>query len=294
VPSVTVKLPDGRTLEALSEGSADGPLLLFQTGTPTAAVEYRPLAEVAAMRGLRTLVYSRPGYAGSTPRPGRSVADAVDDIDALLDLLEAETFVTIGWSGGGPHALACAALRPDRCAAAATIAGVAPYAADGLKWLDGMGPENVEEFSRARQGESALSPWLDCEAAKLATVTGGDVAAALGGLVSEVDRAALTGEFADYMASCFRRAVSMGIAGWRDDDLAFTREWGFDVTRIERPVAVWQGGEDRMVPFAHGQWLVEHIPGAHPHLDLHEGHLSLAVGALDQIVDEVLKLAVSR
>jgi pimeloyl-ACP methyl ester carboxylesterase len=291
VLNLTVDLPDGRSLEALSSGPADAPLLLFQTGTPTGAVEYAPLLEIAAARGLRTVLYSRPGYAGSTPRPGRSVADAVDDIRALLDRLETDRFVTVGWSGGGPHALACAALLPDRCAAAATLAGVAPYAADGLNWLDGMGPENIEEFSRARQGESALTPWLEQEAAKLAAVTGGEIAAAFGGLVSEVDVAALTGEFAAYIATCFRRAVSTSIAGWRDDDLAFTHDWGFDVTRIERPVSVWQGGQDRMVPFAHGQWLAEHIPGARRHLDPREGHLSLAAGALEQIVDELLELA---
>jgi pimeloyl-ACP methyl ester carboxylesterase len=136
-----------------------------------------------------------------------------------------------------------------------------------------------------------LAPWLEQEAAKLAGVTGGEVAAALGGLVSAVDQAVLTGEFAKYIASCFRRAVSTGIAGWRDDNLAFTRNWGFDVSRIERPVAVWQGGEDRMVPFAHGQWLADHIPGAHAHLDPRQGHLTLAVTALKQIVDELLELA---
>jgi pimeloyl-ACP methyl ester carboxylesterase len=136
-----------------------------------------------------------------------------------------------------------------------------------------------------------LTPWLEREAATLATITGGEVAAALGGLVSEIDQAALTGAFAEYIASCFRRAVSTGIAGWRDDDLAFTREWGFDVSRVERPVAVWQGGEDRMVPFAHGQWLADHIPGARAHLDPQQGHLSLAVAALDQIVDELIELA---
>ena len=101
----------------------------------------------------------------------------------------------------------------------------------------------------------------------------------------------MTGEFTEYLARCFRRSVSTGIAGWRDDDLAFTRDWGFDVSRIERPVSVWQGGEDRMVPFAHGQWLADHIPGARAHLDPHQGHLSLAVAALDQIVDELLDLS---
>jgi pimeloyl-ACP methyl ester carboxylesterase len=106
VPSLTVDLPDGRVIEALSSGPADGRLVVFQTGTPTAAVEYWPLADIAAERGLRTVLYSRPGYAGSTPRPGRSVANVVDDIRVLLDRLQAETCVTVGWSGGGPHALA--------------------------------------------------------------------------------------------------------------------------------------------------------------------------------------------
>jgi len=187
VPSLTVDLPDGRILEALSYGPADGRLLVFQTGTPTAAVEYLPLVEIATQRGLRTVMYSRPGYAGSTPLPGRSVVDVVDDIRAVLHRLQVETFVTIGWSGGGPHALACAALLPDRCAAAATLAGVAPYAAEGLRWLDGISPESIEAFSRARQGESALTPWLEREAAAPATIMGDEVAGALGGLVSEID-----------------------------------------------------------------------------------------------------------
>jgi len=190
------------------------------------------------------------------------VADAVRDVQAILGELDAEEFVTIGWSGGGPHALACAANLPDRCAAAVSLAGVAPYAAAGLDWMAGMGPENIEEFNLALQGEAALTPWLEQQAVALSQVEGPAVAAALGGLVSDVDKAALTGEFAEFMAAVFRRAVSSGIAGWRDDDLAFTRDWGFDLARIERPVAVWQGEQDRMVPFTHGQWLAQHIPNA--------------------------------
>src|SRR5205814_5161954 len=170
-----LNLPDGRQLEVLADGPADGLPLLFHYGTPCGAVRYGPLVEAAARRELRTIVYSRPGYGTSTAKHGRSIADAVKDVEAILGELGADEFVTIGWSGGGPHALACAALLPDRCAAAATLAGVAPYAAEGLRWLDGMGPENVEEFSRARQGEFALTPWLESEAAKLATVTGGEV-----------------------------------------------------------------------------------------------------------------------
>jgi pimeloyl-ACP methyl ester carboxylesterase len=289
-PYVTVDLADGRVLEALTAGPDDGLPLVFHNGTPTAAALFPPMVEIATSRGLRLVTYSRPGYAGSTARPGRSVADAASDVAALLDALGATSFLTVGWSGGGPHALACAAMLSGRCLAAASLSGVAPFPADGLDWMAGMGPENVEEFTLTQQGESALTPWLEVEAASLASVQADEVAAALGGLVSDVDAAALTGEFAEYMATSFRRAVSSGVAGWRDDDLAFARGWGFDLARIERPVAVWQGGEDRMVPFAHGTWLAAHIPGARPHLYPDEGHLSLGVAAFDRIVDDLVQL----
>jgi pimeloyl-ACP methyl ester carboxylesterase len=288
---VQLKLPDGRDLEVLTDGPTDGLPLIFHYGTPCAAVLFRPLVAEATQRRLRIVVYSRPGYAMSTPRPGRSVADAIVDVQAILGELDLEEFVTIGWSGGGPHALACAANLSDRCAAAVSLAGVAPCAATGLDWMAGMGPENIEEFNLALEGEVALTPWLEREAKALSQVKGPDVAAALGGLVSDVDKAALTGEFSEFIASTFRRAVSSGIAGWRDDDLAFTRDWGFDLARIERPVAVWQGEQDRMVPFTHGQWLAEHIPNARVRLHRDEGHLSLAVNALDRIIDDLVALA---
>ncbi len=286
-----LKLPDGRALEVLTDGPAEGLPLIFHYGTPCAAVLFGPLVAEATRRKLRTVIYSRPGYATSTAKPGRSVADAVRDVQAILGELDAEEFVTIGWSGGGPHALACAANLPDRCAAAVSLAGVAPYAAAGLDWMAGMGPENIEEFNLALQGEAALTPWLEQQAVALSQVEGPAVAAALGGLVSDVDKAALTGEFAEFMAAVFRRAVSSGSDGWRDDDLAFTRDWGFDLARIERPVAVWQGEQDRMVPFTHGQWLAQHIPNARVRLYRDEGHLSLALKALDRIIDDVVAIA---
>jgi len=208
----------------------------------------------------------------------------------VLDRLGSDRFVTLGWSGGGPHALACAALLPERCAAAATLAGTAPYDADGLDWFAGMGPENVEEFGAAVAGPDTLTAYLNRESAGLATVTGGEVAAALGGLVSPVDVDALTGAFADSLAAAFRAAVSTGIAGWRDDDLAFVRPWGFDLSTIGVPVAVWQGGEDRMVPPSHGAWLAAHVPGARAYLNPDAGHVSL-VNAAAPILDDLLAAA---
>ncbi len=273
----------------LAGNSGDQPLV-FHWGTPGAAVWFEPLATAAAQTGLRLVMYSRPGYAGSKPRPGRSVADAPDDVAAVLGALGADTFVTMGWSGGGPHALACAALLPDRCLAATSLAGVAPYPAEGLDWLAGMGAENIEEFSAALEGEPALSVLLARMAKDLEGIRAADVAAALGDLVSDVDKRALTGEFAETLAEGFRRSVSTGIAGWRDDDLAFTRDWGFDLDTIRRPVAVWQGGQDRMVPISHGQWLAAHIPTARVHLYPEEGHLSLGVASLDCIVADLTGL----
>jgi pimeloyl-ACP methyl ester carboxylesterase len=281
----------GRRLEVLTDGPAYVRALVFHSGTPSAALPFRPLTEAAGAQGLRLITWSRPGYGGSEPAPGRSVADVASDTTAVLDALAIDEFVTLGWSGGGPHALACAALLPGRCKAAGTIAGVAPYPADGLDWMAGMGEENVEEFTLALLGEQALTPYLEEQARVLGQVTGPQVAQALGGLVSPVDAASLTGEFAEFLAAVLRRAVSTGVAGWRDDDLAFTRDWGFDISTVGVPVAVWQGGQDLMVPPAHGRWLAERIPNVHDHLHPGEGHLSLAVGALDRIVADLVDLA---
>ena len=204
-------------------------------------------------------------------------------------------FVTVGWSGGGPHTLACAAALPGRCLAAASVAGVAPYQAKGLDWLAGMGPENGEEFGAAAAGEAVLTQFLDSAAVTLGTVTGADVAQALGSLVIAADQAVLTGEFADYVAAGLRASMNTGMAGWRDDDLAFVKDWGFSLGEAQgtaaAPVAIWQGDQDKMVPFAHGQWLAANIPGARVHLLPGEGHLSLTVSSLDRILDDLLDLA---
>ena len=282
----TVTTAGGATLEYLVSGPPDGPVLLFQPGTPNSAVHFRCVVEPAAKLGLRTVSYSRPGYGQSTPRPGRSVADAVTDIETVLDALGAQQFVTLGWSGGGPHALAAGALLPERCQAVAVLAGVAPYPAPGIDFFAGMCEDNVAEFGAALAGTAELSPLLDSFAGELATVTGEGVIAAFAGLLSPVDRSALTGEFAEEMAAALRRAVSNGIAGWRDDDLAFVKDWGFSLGRITVPVDIWQGRQDRMVPFEHGQWLAAKVPGAQAHLFATEGHLSM-ISQLPELLAEL-------
>ena len=295
----SITLPDGRRADLLTTGPADGLPLVLHEGTPVGLVFYPPTVRAAQARGLRVILAARPGYEGSTPRPGRRVVDVAGDTAAILDALGAGTFVTMGWSGGGPHALACAAALPGRCLAAASIAGVAPYQAKGLDWLAGMGQENVDEFGAAIAGEPALTQFLDDAATELGAVTGAEVARSLGGLVIAADQAVLTGEFADYVAAALRAAIDAGVEGWRDDDLAFVNDWGFSLgwetgaqaSVAPAPVAIWQGDQDKMVPFAHGQWLATHIPGARAHLLPGEGHLSLTVSSLGRILDDLLDLA---
>jgi pimeloyl-ACP methyl ester carboxylesterase len=289
-----VTVPDGRKIDVLMAGPADGLPLVLHEGTPVGLVLYPPTVRAAQARGLRVIVAARPGYEGSTPRPGRRVVDVAGDTAAVLDALGADTFVTVGWSGGGPHTLACAAALPGRCLAAASVAGVAPYQAKGLDWLAGMGPENVDEFGAAAAGEAALTQFLGSAATTLGTVTGADVAQALGGLVIAADQAVLIGEFADYVAAGLRASMNTGIAGWRDDDLAFVSDWGFSLDPSgtpAAPVAIWQGDQDKMVPFAHGQWLGAHVPGARVHLEPGAGHVTMTVTAIDRILDDLLDLA---
>jgi pimeloyl-ACP methyl ester carboxylesterase len=283
---------DGRQLEVLSTGPEDGLVLLFHNGTPGGLVAFPDMAVAAAGRGLRTVMYARPGYGDSTARPGRRIVDAAADVAAVLDGLGAREFVTVGWSGGGPHALACAALLPGRCLAAASLAGVAPLQAGGLDWMAGMGPENVAEFTAAGLGEAALTAFLEEAAAGLGQVTGPQVAEEMGGLISAADQAVVTAEFAEYLAESFRIALRAGIAGWRDDDIAFVSDWGFPPEQAGAvPVAIWQGDEDRMVPFSHGAWLAAHIPGARAHLARGEGHLTLAARSFGTVLDDLLDLA---
>lgn len=288
-----VLTPDGRELEVLDAGPEDGYPLVFHHGTPQGAAPFPMLERPAAERGLRVVSYSRPGYGGSSPRPdgatSATVAEDASDTAAILDHLEVGDFVTLGWSGGGPRALACAAMLPQRCKAAACCVGVAPPAEFDGDVRAGMGPENVEEYGAALAGPEALEDFLAQQTA-LFSVTGEQVAEALGGLLPPVDKAALTGELAECLAASTRAAGRQGIIGWRDDDLTHIRPWGFDLSAITVPVAVWQGTEDRMVPFAHAQWLASHVAGARARFVEGEGHLSL-MSQMGRILDDLVELA---
>ena len=277
MPTTPIRLPDGRILDLHVSGPDDGTPFVMHHGTPGSYHPPSDLERAVHGRGLRMVSWSRPGYGGSTRQRGRTVVDVVADTRAVLEGLGADRCIVGGRSGGGPHALACAA-RLEQAVSVLVVAGVAPFEAEGLDFLAGMGQDNLEEFGAAVTGEEALRPYLEAQREVLAQVRPAGIIGAMSTLLPEVDRAVLTAGLAEELAVSFHEAVRVGVDGWLDDDLAFVAPWGFSLTEITTPVAVWQGSADLMVPFAHGQWLAAHVPNADVHLVEGKGHLSVAHG----------------
>ncbi len=273
---IDVPLPDGRVLHVFAAPDQGGELLVSHHGTPGSGLRPSTWSEIARNNGFRLVSYDRPGYGGSSRHPGRTVADAAADVASIADALGYDDFCTFGTSGGGPHALACAALLDGRARAAATFASVAPFDAPGLDWLAGMGQDNLEEFGAAQVGEDALQTYLTEQRKSVFATNVEDLVRGMSSLLPQVDVAALTGDFGQDMLAQMRRALADGVDGWLDDDQAIVvRGWGFDLTDITVPVLIAQGRKDLMVPYAHGEWLAQHVPGAKTMLSDEDGHLSM-------------------
>ncbi len=269
--------PDGRRLGVASIGPVTGRTVVLHHGTPGTASLVRFFSDVAEAFNLFVVGVSRPGYGASTRRAGRVVGSVVEDVHVALDALGRDRYLAVGWSGGGPHALACAALGAPRCLAAWSLAGVAPVDA-GFDWTEGMGPENLEEFALAREAGPAYEAFMAETAAAFAAATPASVIPLFGGLLSPVDRAALDGEdVRTLMAASMREAFTTGWRGFYDDDRAMLEPWGFDLAAISVPVAIWYGEHDLMVPPTHGRWLGGAIPGATTSYFADDGHVSLVL-----------------
>ena len=197
------------------------------------------------------------------------------DIAQVLDAKNITKFVSIGWSGGGPHCLANT-FEP-RSVGAISLAGVGAFGVDDLDFLEGMGPENHDEFGAALKGEAVIDQWMNDNAGPMKSVTGSDIIEAFGGLIGDADKAVLEGGEADAMAASMRSALAVSFDGWIDDDLVFVKKWGFELASITKPVFLWQGDDDFMVPHAHSYWLEKHIPTATLTFKPGEGHISIGV-----------------
>lgn len=284
----TLKLSDGRFLEYFDNGIASTSAIVFHHGTPGHAFAWSQWLDRAAARGIRALSYSRAGYGISDRNEGRTVLSNNGDIRQLLDSFGILNFISIGWSGGGPHALATTQLAGSK--GAITLAGVGAYGVDDLDFLAGMGPENEEEFSEALKGEVAISAWMDANAGAFKNVTGDQVRESFGGLISQADKDVINGDFAEEMATTMRKGLAVSFDGWIDDDIAFIAPWGFSLSAITQPIQLWQGDQDLMVPHAHSFWLEKHIPTSSLNFVPGHGHISLIVKYCDQILDQAAEL----
>lgn len=271
----TVQTSDGRILAVTDTADPAGFPVLVHMGSLNSRHLYQPVVADAAGRGLRLICYDRPGYGGSTAQPGRTVADCAADVRAICAALDVGRLAMWGISGGGPHLLACAALLPDLVCAAASLASLAPYGAEGLDWFSGMGQDNVDDFRLVLSDQQAARAKVEKQREEFLAASPADLAEAMRSLLSPADAAVLTGALAGYLARSSQDGLAPGGEGWWDDAVAHVGPWQFDLSDIRIPVLVMHGRQDMFVPFAHGEWLAAHVPGAQARLLDADGHLTL-------------------
>jgi pimeloyl-ACP methyl ester carboxylesterase len=270
ITETDIHVPDGRTLHAYdtradgSAGPSDGPAAVFwHHGSPNIGSPPEPLFAAAEANGLRWISYDRPGYGGSGPHDGRTVGSAAADVAAIADTLGIGRFFVLGHSGGGPHALACAALLPERVIAAVSVSAPAPFDADGLDWFAGWTPGIAAENRAAAAGRAALEAhWAGAEPEDMNTFfTGADLAAFVGGW--------------SWLAGVAGKAMEQGNEGYLEDTLASVRPWGFGPDAIAVPVLIMHGAADKMVPRSHGEWLAARCPAAELRIVPDAGHITV-------------------
>jgi pimeloyl-ACP methyl ester carboxylesterase len=247
-----------RVLHAYDTEDGDLPVV-WHHGTPNVGTPPAPLSGDGDRLGIRWISYDRPGYGGSTPVPGRDVTSAAGDAAAVADAAGVDRFAVLSHSGGGPHALACAALLPDRVTAAAVVSSPAPYGADGLDWFAGMVAPGA--LRAAVAGRAAKEAYEADPPKEPVPFTAADIAA-------------LNGDWSWFM-SVVGPATAGGPGPLIDDDLAYVADWGFEPASIAVPVLVAHGAADLMVPASHARWLAARIPGAGLRLAEGQGHISV-------------------
>jgi len=270
-----VRLDDGRVLRAYDTGPAAGSsqVLVWHHGSPQTGAPLDPVVAAAAARGIRLISYARPSYGGSSPRPGRDVASSAADVAAVADAFGVDRFAAMGASGGAPHALAGAALEPERVTAVVSIAGLAPYT-DEFDWFAGM--RSPDALRAALEGREARARFAESEEFDPEQFL-------------PADYAALEGEWASLGADV-GRSDAFGPDGLIDDDVAFASAWGFELEQVTAPVLLVQGEGDRVVPRTHAAWMLSRLPNARLWARLDDGHVSV-LATVPDAMDWVLEQA---
>lgn len=284
-----VTAADGRRLQVVEGGVPDGHAILVHNGTPNSRLLYEPSVRLAERQGIRLISYDRPGYGGSDRDPGRSVASCAQDVRTIADALGIERLAVWGISGGGPHAIACAALLPDLVPAVGVLASIAPWGAEGLDYFEGMGSENVEDWQLTMRDRTAARAKHEQDRIDSLAATAESIHTIMETLLSPVDREALTRTLSDFFYEATQLGLAPGADGWWDDDVAFIEPWGFALEQITTPVLLLHGRQDRFVPFTHGEWLARHIPGVEARLLDEDGHLTLIENHLEGVHDWLLE-----
>jgi pimeloyl-ACP methyl ester carboxylesterase len=268
VTETDLTLSDGRTLhiyDASTDGADARLTVIWHHGTPNTGAPPGPLFPAAARYGIRWVSYDRPGYGGSTPHPGRDIAAAAADVSTIADALDIEQFAVMGHSGGGTFALASGALMPERVLAVVCASGMAPFDAEGLDWFAGMAAAGAAELRAAAKGRAALEDYLASTEFDPEQFT-------------PADHAALAGAWS-WLAGVAGQALEGGPGGMIDDELSYVAPWGLDPGQVRSPVLFLHGGQDRMVPSSHAQWLARHTRSAELWLRPDDGHVSVLSSA---------------
>lgn len=284
----------GRRLHVVEDGDPNGWPVLVHPGTPGGAEPLlRAWVDDAHARGIRLVSYDRPGYGPSTPQPGRRIVDAAADAAAIADALAFDRFATWGTSGGGPHALACAARLAGRVSAAASLGSPAPFDAAGLDWFAGQAEDNVVEHGAAVEGVAALTRLLAPARNGMLGAEPAQMRAAMGDLLHPLDAALFDDEVSAFLLRGSQHGLASGLDGWVDDDRAFVTPWGFDLTAIRVPVLLMHGEHDRFIPVAHGRWLAARIPRVDARISGDDAHLTLSIRRIPEVHEWLLKQSTS-
>lgn len=278
-----VEAAGGRALAVEISGDPQGRPVFLLHGMPGSRVGPAPRSSVLSRMRIRLISFDRPGYGDSDRLPGRRVAAAAADVSTIADALGLDRFAVVGRSGGGPHALACAALLPDRVTCTAAMVSLAPWDADGLDWYEGMTDSNVQVYRAAELGRFGIADTLESRS----KVIRRDPAKLLKDLMPELsltDRAVVADSgFRRQLMHTYRQAFRYGAHGWIDDVLAFISAWSFKVESISVPVRLWHGADDPFSPVGHSQWLAQRIPGAELYLEPGVAHFGAFIAMTEAL-----------
>jgi pimeloyl-ACP methyl ester carboxylesterase len=281
-----LKLSDGRVLEYIDNGVLSKSALILHHGTPTSMTVWNTWLAAAAEKGIRAIAFTRPGYAGSDRKVDHRIIDSNDDLNEILNQLEVEKFVSVGWSGGGPYALASGLL--NRCTGVQLIASVSPYDAEDFDWFQDQTAEMIEE---TKVSAKSLE---DCLAFKEGYYTDLRDMTAEQLLVEYEKRSSFKTfetayrEFSKDLCFSMHDALRDGALGYAEDEFAFLRNWGFETKEVTVPVVIWQGLDDQSVSPHMAKWLNANIQN--PTLELLEGqhHGSIMVENREEILNAAI------